>query len=122
MDAEAASVYFLSKENVLKRPRDQLLSVARAEAHFIRQLLPPLEAAHGFAIRIVGSPRYVPEPLAQAIAQTTAQQAGSGSGRTLNLLVNYDPFDELRSTMAREMSQLWVGAPVDLVIRTVDAA
>ncbi len=121
------SVYLLSRRN-LARPAEELDAVFRAERHLCEHLLPPVLEDHGVRVSAVGDPSLVPRGFRRALSRLTGPGAGDGapprpaSGRTLNLLVAYDAWEELRSPRTARGADgrpvLGVREDVDLVIRT----
>lgn len=119
---KSLSVYLLSSAN-LSRPRNQLKSVFESQTYFLSTLLPPIAKKHVLQVIHVGSARRLPASYSELLVDL-GKETGTPPEHRLYLLVDYDPFDELRSALARspdgavDRSSLWVTEPVDLVIRT----
>lgn len=118
------SIYLLSKRN-LARTGTELDAVARAEALFVSDALPVLAEKYGICVRVAGLWTHAPAPLRAALSRLPA--APQLKERVVNLLVAYDPCDELLHSFrqrplpkSREdlVSSLWVDSPIDLVVRT----
>lgn len=114
-------IYLLSKEN-LRRPPSDLDPVFASEAHFLRELLPPIVDKFNCQVIHAGQMTLLPPDYAEALARLTRSTLARGRTR-LYLLAAYDPFDEIAAARADNphtigIAQLWVPEPLDLVVRT----
>lgn len=117
------SIYGLSKENLQRDPGD--LDIAcRIEARFCNEILLPF--AKSFQCKVVhaGLKEGLPDYFVQAITTlcTTTQHF---KDRTIYMLINYSPWDELNQCRPHSgdilLSNLWVPEYVDLIIRSAEA-
>jgi undecaprenyl diphosphate synthase len=115
------SIYLLSKENLL-RDRNDLDSVVKAEIDFIKNMLPDACAQLNCKVLHAGNKKTLPSDMIDAI-DYICQKTVNNTGKTLFLLIGYNPIDELNSAITNyglpvELSKLWVPVQVDILIRT----
>lgn len=121
----SCSVYLLSTGN-LSRDRDDLVAVLEAETTLLSTMLPA--AAEEMSCRVVhaGRASLLPMPMRGAL-QELQERTKSFAGRTLYLLMAYDPIDELNAAVQLSkqrgepldiFSHAWVPERVDFLIRT----
>ena len=119
---EVLSVYLLSLDNLSRSP-DDLDPVIRQESIFLEHFIPEIVQRYSAVIHIVGRLDPLPDPLRLIAKRTRAASQHEGL-RKLNLLIGYNPLDELLSAVARtgtehfDLAALSVPESVDLVIRT----
>lgn len=117
-ESECLSVYLLSTDNLRRLP-NELNPVLHAETILVSEGLPPVLRRWGCKVRHAGDISVLPDSFAAPLLDLTRIPAGNG--RVLNLLIAYNPWDEM-SAAARAntdlQSGLWVPEPVDMVIRT----
>ncbi|MFH0784120.1 MAG: undecaprenyl diphosphate synthase family protein [Pseudomonadota bacterium] len=117
------SIYGLSKENLQRDPRD-LETACRIEARFCNEIL--LEFAKTFACKVIhaGLKDGLPDYFVQAI-ENICSATQHYKNRTIYMLINYNPWDELNQRCPRsldiELTNLWVPEYVDLIIRSAEA-
>lgn len=119
----SVSIYGLSKENLQRDPLD-LEPACRIEARFCSEILP--EFANSFECKVIhaglkdGLPGYFVNAI-DGICSATQHF----KNRTIYLLINYNPWDELNQCCPRshdiELADLWVPENVDLIIRSAEA-
>ena len=116
------SIYMLSSEN-LKRNREDLNSVIKAEVYFIRNLLPALSSQFECAIFHAGEMSLLPKELRCELHNITN---GNRMKSEINiyLLIGYNPIDEIdyatNKTKNKKIAieNFWVPEYVDIVMRT----
>lgn len=122
---EVISLYFSSEQN-FKRNLSEIEAFCRAETYFIEKLLPKLVREKNIKVVVVGHIEEVPSYLKKSL-QKISKVSESNSKFQLNLLVNYNPFEELQFALKKSdnvedfLNHLVVKEPLDLVIRTSDA-
>ena len=114
------SIYLLSKQN-LSRNRSDLQAVVRAETHFVRDILPNTCVLKKCRVVWAGNHKVVPDQLGSNLNFLCNKTLKFDKAR-VNLLVGYDPFDEInfafRATDTISINNLWVKNKVDCIIRT----
>lgn len=114
--------YLLSKDN-LKRDPSELEFVFKAEHFFLKELVPPISQKHKVDVVLVGNLSLLPIKWEK---QFRVFRKPSIQTRKLNLLIAYNPFDELVKNIEGKkfinsediLSSLSVPQPLDIVIRT----
>lgn len=119
LDIPLISVYLLSTEN-LNRQKNELDAVLTAETDFCLSMTKK-SAEIGFNVNYIGIKEYLPSYLSNALKSLTEEVIDSK--QQLNLLIGYNPFDEINYAISHNhgeinLTSLWVKEKVDLVIRT----
>ncbi len=116
------SVYLSSIQNFRRGPEDLIPYLKSLESSFSQEI--PLMALHlDLKIVMAGDRDILPSGLRQLIEKVENESAGRQKAR-LNLLIAYDPWEELAEAMnrcpdpTRLAGYLQVSTPVDLIIRT----
>ena len=116
-------VYGLSKENLQRNAHD-LDPVIRAETRLCAELLPRLAEKWAINMELAGHLEQVPPMLAGASRQLHEQSKQYRSGRSMYLLLGYDPLEEVGHALLSGGSdsdwtkRLWVPHRLDLIVRT----
>lgn len=114
------SIYLLSKDN-LRREHSDLEAVLQAEKRFFLELLPNLAQKWQCSIIHAGRLDILPRWFAISL-ESACKDLDSMADRRINLLVGYDPVDELLQAVSvnpnKFWNHLWVSEQVDLVVRT----
>lgn len=116
------SIYLSSIQNFRRKKAELETYLSTLDQALYRQVA---ETAlfHQLRVVIPGRLEIVPEPTLQAIRTLEQQTAGFAKGR-LNLLVGYDPHEEILQAFNKStgpgsfLSGLWITTPLDLVIRS----
>ena len=118
------TVYLLSSDNFDRSKRDLEVGFSN-ETRFFRTLLPKIVENHKCRVICAGSiDKYsdkLPEDYKSALADV-CEKSKKYRKHTLNLLVAYNPIDELKHAVKKDlenfMNHLWVKDAVDMLIRT----
>jgi len=130
-EIEEVSVYLLSIENILKRPRGELEEIFKTLSYYLDRLATD-EIVHEnhIKIRVVGKINELPSRVEDS-AKRAEESTKHYKRHFLNLLVAYGGIDELlkciqvlskkkRGRITKELLEenLWISRPLDLIIRT----
>lgn len=115
------SIYLLSKDN-LQRTKSDLDPVIKAEYCLVNDLLPKICDKYSIKIVHAGTKQLLPSYFTNSLDEL-CRSTSSYNKLTINLLLAYDPIDEINYALANGVNQLsysnlWVTTMVDLVIRT----
>lgn len=115
------SVYALSKDN-LDRPKDDLDIILGAETKFLRILIPEIVEKYKCKVIHAGlMDNGLPGDYKSALLDV-CEKSKDYEDHLLNLLIVYDPIDELKHAVKKDpenfMEHLWVKDPLDMLIRT----
>lgn len=114
------SIYILSKEN-LSRSFEEVHSVLEVSHILLSDRIPKILQRTPIAVRCIGIDNIKDESLIES-AKAIQTQTASNRGMTLNLLIGYNPIDEINLALSLNsnfsLSSLQIPTPVDLVIRT----
>lgn len=116
------SIYLLSKDN-LKRGRDDLEPVLNSEIKFLKTLVPEIVKKHDCKIVLAGDINYLNEfeDYKNAVLEI-CKKSEKNDKHILNLLIGYDPIDELNQAIKKDpenfMHHLWVKEDVTFLMRT----
>lgn len=113
------SIYLSSKENLTRKVND-IIPVYEVIKTIIKNLLQIAEK-YQIIIKCVGLENVTDKSIIE-MAEKTENQTKDFNAFTLNLLIGYNPFDEIASVIERgkevTLENLAVKTPVDLIIRT----
>ncbi len=113
------SIYLASKENLTRNYKD-ITPVLYAIKLFLKDIYLIAEK-YQINIKCVGLENVTDKSIIE-IAKKTENQTKDFNAFTLNLLIGYNPFDEIASVIERgkevTLENLAVKTPVDLIIRT----
>jgi undecaprenyl diphosphate synthase len=116
------SIYLSSIQNFGREAEELAVNLDLVEAS-LRQEIPALALRRKLRIRIAGNRDIIPPSLGKAIADAEKLTFCHSGGR-LNLLIAYDPFEEISRAVKetgdplRLIEGLQINTPLDLVIRT----
>ena len=130
-EIEEVSIYLLSIENLLKRPREELDEIFKTLTYYLNKLATD-EIVHEnqIKIRVVGKINELPNYVGNS-AKKVMKSTKSYKRHFLNILVAYGAIDELlrciqilskerKNRITKELLEenLWISRPLDIIIRT----
>lgn len=111
--------YLLSKENEEKRSPEELNPIYKIITSGFKEEIKELLLKHEATLNIVGEQLdNIPEPI------SLTQRNRGVNAKTINLCINYDPFDEAFSAAKKSSSalefkkNLYIQPPINVMIRT----
>lgn len=115
------SIYLLSRENLQRNPSD-IEPVFSAEYFLVNNLLPQICDEYSIKIIHAGTKSLLPSYFSDSL-DLLCQKTSLNIKSQINLLIAYNPLDEINSALSRgkgklDLKNLWVPNMVDLVIRT----
>lgn len=118
--ANILSLYMLSKDNLLRRRKEELEAAFEGEMFFFRTVLYDLVKEWNCSVYLAGYPELLPVKYTEAIRKL--MQLSDSTLRKIYLLAGYSPIDEIQQAIQGGgvdfQDYLWVPEPVDIVIRT----
>jgi undecaprenyl diphosphate synthase len=119
---------YLCSNNNLSRPPTEVTALLNAIEYTINESFREVAAATGAQLVHIGDQRRLPSRLANALSSyeinATQTRHVTASTPRVNLLIAYDPLDEIRAIRDRTSHpsypehHLWIQTPIDLVIRS----
>lgn len=120
LDIEMLTVYVVSKENLARNNQD-IADVMQAVLIMLKKKLPPIAKELHAKIRCIGIDAIEDEEF-KKIARQTEEDSNSNNGMVVNLLIGYNPIDELNRAISQGekicIDNLSIPKCVDLLIRT----
>lgn len=116
------SIYLSSIQNFRREPSDLRASLDLIESS-LNTDISDITTKFGLKLVVAGNYAILPPSLVSAIHSSAEKTKDNKNGR-LNLLIAYDPFEELNHAIKKSpdpavlYDHLWITAPLDLIIRT----
>jgi len=123
-EIKIVSIYLLSADNI-NRDKENVNAVCSAETKFLKVLVPEIVKKYEVKVVCAGDvDKYsekLPDDYKNAVLEI-CKKTEKNEKCVLNLLIAYDPIDELKQAIEKDsknfMDYLWVKDDVDFLIRT----